>query len=219
MSKYFPPVYNQNAFSCPHCDVLAKQVWSHDAYFYNEYGSQAFATSRKDEIRYSFAKCTHCSDVSFWKGSVLIHPAKSVVEEANPDLPADILFDYNEAKEILTKSPRSAAALLRLALQKTLLHLGEQGKSINDDIKNLVKRGLPVQYQQALDSIRVIGNNAVHPGEISINDTPEIARALFGLVNIICDYFITQPKKIAEIYGSLPEKDRANIAKRDGSAA
>ena len=36
-----------------------------------------------------------------------------------------------------------------------------------------------------------------------------------SFINIICDYFITQPKKIAEVYGNLPVKDKVNIAKRD----
>ncbi|MBO9612533.1 MAG: DUF4145 domain-containing protein [Dyadobacter sp.] len=168
-------------------------------------------------MNYSIAQCTHCKDLSFWKREKLLFPNVSTVEEANPDLPDDIKADYNEAKDILNTSPRSSAALLRLALQKILAHIGEKGNNINDDIKNLVKRGLPAQFQQALDSIRVIGNNAVHPGQIDLNDNPEIARALFGLLNVICHYFITQPKKIAEIYGALPEKDLNNIAKRDGA--
>ena len=69
--------------------------------------------------------------------------------------------------------------------------------------------------QQALDSVRVIGNHAVHPGVIDLEDKPETALALFSFINIICDYFITQPKKIAEVYGNLPVKDKVNIAKRD----
>lgn len=222
MSKYFPPVYDQRAFSCPHCDVLSNQTWSHNIHCNYQVGNNHLQFSlhpNSGTAPYSISKCTNCSDVSIWKKSKLIYPDKSTVEDANPDLPDDIKADYNEAKEIINKSPRSSAALLRLALQKILAHIGEKGNNINDDIKNLVKRGLPMQFQQALDSIRVIGNNAVHPGQIDLNDNPEIARALFGLLNVVCDYFITQPKKVAEIYGSLPEKDLNNIAKRDGSSA
>lgn len=223
--KYFPPIYNQRAFSCPHCDALSNQTWSHmiNCQYPDTRVSSGpplvFTLQPKSSTTpYSIAKCANCGDISIWKLEKLIYPDKSTVEEANPDLPEDIKADYNEAKEILSKSPRSSAALLRLALQKMLVHLGEKGKSINDDIKNLVKRGVPAQFQQALDSIRVIGNNAVHPGQIDLNDNPQIARGLFTLLNVVCDYFITQPKKVAEIYGSLPEKDLNNIAKRDGSA-
>lgn len=145
----------------------------------------------------------------------MVHPLTGNVEIANSDLPSDILADYNEAKDIVNISPRGAAALLRLAIQKLCKHLDEKGKDLNADIGNLVKRGLPVQLQQALDSVRVIGNHAVHPGQIDLDDKPETALALFSFVNIICDFFITQPKKIAEVYGNLPQKDKDNIAKRD----
>lgn len=135
---------------------------------------------------------------------------------ANVDLPEDIKNDYNEAKDIVNISPRGAAALLRLAVQKLCIHLGEKGKNINDDIESLVKKGLPKTMQQALDSVRVVGNNAVHPGTIDLNDKVEIAFALFGFVNIICEVLISQPKKIQEFYEkNIPENIRNGIEKRD----
>ena len=87
----------------------------------------------------------------------------------------------------------------------------------NDDIKELVESGLPDRMQKALDSDRVIGNNDVQPGVIDINDDPEVAHKLFGFLNIIVDMMITQPMKIEEFYElKIPEKDKKNIAKRDG---
>ena len=78
-----------------------------------------------------------------------------------------------------------------------------------------MKKGLPIQLQQALDSVRVIGNHAVHPGVIDLNDKPEIAKSLFSFINIICEYFISQPKKINDVFQSLPLKDIQNIKNRD----
>ena len=132
------------------------------------------------------------------------------------DMPEDVKTDYVEARNISALSPRGAAALLRLAIQKLCKHLGESGKNINADIGALVEKGLPVQIQQALDVVRVTGNNAVHPGELRIEDKPEVASALFGLLNLIVDNRISEPKRIEALYGALPKDALAGIEKRDG---
>jgi len=58
----------------------------------------------------------------------------------NIDLDQDIQDDYMEAAKVLDDSPRSAAAILRLALQKICKQLGEKGENINHDISELVKK-------------------------------------------------------------------------------
>ncbi|NPB08238.1 MAG: DUF4145 domain-containing protein, partial [Aquificae bacterium] len=131
------------------------------------------------------------------------------------DMPEDVKEDYEEARLVVEVSPRSAAALLRLALQKLMKHLGESGKNLNDDIANLVKKGLPEKIQKTLDAVRVIGNNAVHPGELDLRDDKETALALFDLLNMIVEVMITQPKKVNEIYDKLPKGAKEAIEKRD----
>lgn len=217
MSKHVAPSTKENSFHCPFCGVLAAQTWSSNIHcHYQQRAANGQVIPTAYTLSYtSTARCSHCTLVSFWVNDKMVHPLTGNVEIANSDLPSDILADYNEAKDIVNISPRGAAALLRLAIQKLCKHLDEKGKDLNADIGNLVKRGLPVQLQQALDSVRVIGNHAVHPGQIDLDDKPETALALFSFVNIICDFFITQPKKIAEVYGNLPQKDKDNIAKRD----
>lgn len=217
MSKHIAPTKDKPSFHCPFCQVLTEQAWSTNLTARHKI---VYPNGVADNINYqlggySSAKCSHCGQISIWVSDKMIYPLTGNVEPANPDLPTDVLDDYNEAKDIVNISPRGSAALLRLALQKLMVHLDEKGKTLNDDIAHLVKRGLPVQLQQALDSVRVIGNHAVHPGQIDLDDNPETALALFSFVNIICDYFITQPKKIATVFGSIPDKDKQNIAKRD----
>lgn len=61
----------------------------------------------------------------------------------------------------------------------------------------------------------MIRNNAVHPGEIDINDTPEVAYNLFEMMNYIVEDRIERPKKIQALYSQLPEGARKLIEARD----
>ena len=82
-----------------------------------------------------------------------------------------------------------------------------------------MKKGLPVEIQQALDVVRIVGNNAVHLGELNLDDSPEIVSALFELINYIVDRMISQPKKLSELYASLPAGALEAINKRDGETS
>lgn len=133
----------------------------------------------------------------------------------NEDLNAEIKQDYAEAASIIAKSPRGAAGLLRLCVQKLCKQLGEEGKNIDKDIGALVTKGLDVRLQKALDTVRVIGNEAVHPGEMDLRDDPETAGILFTLINAIADQMISQPKLRDELYAKLPKAKLDGIAARD----
>jgi len=167
----------------------------------------------------NFSECHSCKKLCVWIGDKLVFPPSQTNFEPNADLPDSIKVDFAEVDKIVGTSPRGAAALLRLAIQKLCVELGESGKNIDQDIGSLVKKGLPADLQQALDVVRVIGNNAVHPGRIDMKDDSATAHTLFGLVNIIADRMISQPKRIAELYGDLPAKALAAIQKRDRGSA
>jgi hypothetical protein len=207
---YLPPKCHASAFNCPHCHAYAKQHWGSVGIFV---GANLQGWMENTEM----CTCDHCHQHCFWRYEKLIFPDVAIVQLPNFDLPEDVKSDYMEAASILARSPRGAAALLRLTIQKICKSLGEPGKNINDDIASLVKKGLPVQVQQALDVVRVVGNNAVHPGQIDLKDDLDSATKLFDLVNIIGDVMITQPKLVQEIYESvLPKSQRDAIKKRDG---
>lgn len=244
--KYIPPSTGRSSFNCPHCHALAGQEWYilragkaeeieqgtfvlTDAEERNVMEFIAsnipFLWEKEDYEGYEFelhnasiAKCFSCKYISFWVGENLIYPIVGNAPPPNSDLPDDIRRDYNEASSILDRSPRGAAALLRLAIQKLCKHLGQSGENINDDIAQLVSDGLDPRIQKALDAIRVIGNNAVHPGHIDLKDDRETGETLFHLVNVITDKMISGPKMIDQMYESLPGDVRRKIAKRDSKS-
>ncbi|WP_395047976.1 DUF4145 domain-containing protein [Flavobacterium sp.] len=208
------PQFEESAFNCPFCGAYAKQHWYITAKASrNINGIHLSGTIENNYI----SECSHCGEQSFWKENKMIYPYSGTAPLPNPDLPVNIKEDYNEARNIIELSPRGAVALLRLAIQKLCIHLGEPGKNINTDIGNLVTKGLPVKMQKALDTVRVVGNNAVHPGVIDLKDNIEIARKLFAFVNIISDVMITQPNEIDKFYEeTVPENLKQAINKRDG---
>lgn len=161
------------------------------------------------------SSCYNCNKISIWVYDSMLWPAATAAPEPNIDLPVDVRADYDEAGLVLNTSPRSAAALLRQAVQRLCAYLGEKGKNIDADIAALVQKGLDKRIQQALDVVRVVGNNAVHPGQIDLKDDRATAEKLFGLVNLIADTLISQPKHIEAMFNDLPEGAKQAIEKRD----
>jgi len=163
----------------------------------------------------SISKCYNCGEVAVWIYNRMMWPRTGKGPQANADLPREVRDDYEEASVILDLSPRGAAALLRLGIQKLCKHLGQSGGNINKDVGELVRLGLDLRVQQALDVVRVIGNNAVHPGQIDLRDDRATAEKLFGLVNLIAEIMISQPKHVKAMFDDLPPEALAAIQKRD----
>lgn len=221
MGDYIEAEYAKTVYTCPHCGIVSQMHWSHmyaiikeDGDFLLSYDDNLDYIDYEDEI--DVVACSACNNIQIWINRNMIFPLSTNLPLANTNMPESVRQVYDEAKEIYSKSPRASAALLRLGLQNLCKDLGEKGDNINDDIKSLVKKGLPSSVQKALDSIRVIGNNAVHPGTIDLNDESNVARTLFEILNFIIEKMITEPKKIDEIYDLLPEGAKQQIKKRDG---
>jgi len=209
--EYVLPEVELDAFNCPSCHVYCRQRW-----YYMQASSESggFGRMYRDD-RFRVSSCERCEFPTIWLGDKMIFPVAAGAEPPSPDLPDVIKSDYEEARAILSQSPRGAAALLRLAIQKLCAHLGQPGRNINDDIKSLVAMGLPAKVQEALDCVRVIGNEAVHPGTIDLTDDRQTAKMLFKLVDFITTKMITEPNEIDAIYGGLPEAKIKAIAERD----
>lgn len=203
---YQPPKFQAQSFNCPFCNAYAHQTWSELLYYDGD------ANYLKDDY---VCLCSYCKRYSIWHMRKMVYPDFSGIELPNDDLTKEIKEDYLEAASIVTKSPRGAAALLRLAIQKLCVQLGGGGKNLNVDIGDLVKRGLPVKVQESLDTLRVIGNEAIHPGKLDLKDDINIAMSLFQLINFIVEKMISEPKEIEIIYNKIPESKKQQIKERD----
>lgn len=163
-------------------------------------------------------RCFSCKRISLWAGRRVVHPPNLVDPQRVPnlDLAGAIQQDFNEAAAILNTSPRGAAALLRLCVQKLCVQLGQPGKNLNEDIGALVSKGLDIHIKEALDVVRVVGNDCVHPGEIDYRDDKATASVLFDLVNEIAESLISKPARIRSLHERVvsPSVLRA-IDKRD----
>lgn len=219
--KFVAPQYGANNFTCPYCGVLAEQKWTDEVCGRNNIDGQYYfcktisTANFVDKRRISVSTCNSCHRLHLWYEGKMILPRISNIPMPIDEMPEKVKEIYNEARDVFPNSAKAAAALLRLALQNLCIQLGGKGKNINDDIGELVRKGLPVEIQKALDIVRVVGNNAVHPGELNLEDNSENAADLFDIINIIVDNRIIQPKKINDFYNSLPKGALDGIEKRD----
>lgn len=203
------PTYRSEAFNCPNCGAFAHMKWLD--LFYP--GGQ--------KSGFSAAFCAHCTGRSVWLNgdAKMVVPDRGSALRPAVDMPEDVKADYEEAASIFSRSPRAAAALLRLALQKLCIHLGEKGDRIDVDVRELARKNvLPQLLIKVADTVRITGNNAVHPGEMSAEDVDLVASKMFLMLNLIVTKGITEPKELATLYEMVPEGARVAAEEKDAKA-
>tara|TARA_R100000687_G_scaffold77886_1_gene70876 strand:- start:35 stop:520 length:486 start_codon:yes stop_codon:yes gene_type:complete len=130
----------------------------------------------------------------------------------NEAMPLEIKEDYLEAASVFHNSPRSAAALLRLCVQKLLKHLGEKGENINNDITTRVQqKSLSHELARAYHTLRITGNNAAHPGQLDLQEDPGKVRIMFDLLNFVVEHEIRIPQMVAKSFDAMPESLKEHL--------
>jgi hypothetical protein len=213
--NYIEPKFKLNVFTCPHCGTISHHSWQTNL-FQEDINIQNTQNNKTVVTHSTSARCLSCGSKTLWISDKMVYPVFAIYPSPNTEMPESVLVLYNEAGEICGKSPRGACALLRLALQTLCIELGEKGEDLNTDVKNLVRKGLPEIVQQSLDVVRVVGNKAVHPGQIELDvESKETVDALFELINVIVDYMIAMPHRVSGLYRKLPIGAKEAIEKRD----
>ena len=196
-SEYPPPSFKEAGFHCPHCGVYAHQNWFDVALEGN---------SDDSGETLSLGTCERCSRFSLWIDGEIIYPPSADLPLPRMEMPDEVKEVYLEARKTLDASPRTASALLRLAIRELISHLGET-ENIAENLEYLNKRGLDEKIQIALQRVRMVGEEAVEPGMIDVGDGEETARALFEILNLIVDALLVQPRRVDEMLGKLPHRE------------
>lgn len=237
------PTLASLSFKCMHCEIVAQQRW-HRVGLSGESSQTnilSFAMTNLSEgthlagdativwsgtssnysglKRFTAAVCSNCEGLSLWLVDRCIFPIKSTAPAPSPDLPPEAATDYEEAARVLPYSPRAATALLRLCTEKLLGSLLQRSDRIDNMIGDMVKLGISPMLQEAMDVLRVTGNEAVHPGQMEDIDDLGTALSMFGLVNLIVDQMITQPKHVGQLFANLPAGKRAAIQARNAKVS
>ncbi len=202
------PAFQQTAFDCPYCGAYAQQNWA--SVYYAISGSSSYAHYELAR----FSQCSRCREFGWWRGREMIYPGERFGPQPHEDMPGSVRALYEEAREVGTVSKRSAAALLRLALQILIDEIEPGSGSINDKIAALVRRGLDPQVQQRWTPCGSWATTQSTPGRLTLMMSLWVP-ALFVLLNLIVEQVVSRPRQVADLFAALPATAQAQVARRD----
>lgn len=205
--NYTPPSYGKDAFHCPHCKTYAHQTWTKLGRFANNRGpdlppgfKHVYLNEKNKKGDVVASLCSHCASISLWCDEKMVYPDISTAPPPNDDLPEKALENYKEAAAVFSKSPRAAAALLRLTIEQLCIELGCKGENLYEKINDLATKDANLQEViESLNIVRHVGNEGSHVGTIQLNETPNIVEDMFVLINFVAEQLLTAPKKRKKI--------------------
>ena len=143
MAKYVAPEHQVTSFTCPRSGTLTSQEWED-------------LTAGGSSTEISQSVCYECQEPTYWYDDWMLYPLTGNTPAPHDDMPRNAKDLYVEAQAIVTRSPRSACALLRIAIQEICEELGQKDVRLFEAIGNLVKEGrINERTQKALDAVRV----------------------------------------------------------------
>jgi hypothetical protein len=127
------------------------------------------------------SNCHDCNGFALWVGDRLVFP---INVEKTPELVEE---DLEHAAAIFNKSPREATALMRVCIQKLVPLLKQDGKSLNDYMSSLVRKGLEVEIQQAMEVLQVLQNDPGQPANLETQEDKEMALRFLGSLKAVLE--------------------------------
>ena len=164
----------------------------------------------RDVQNVSISYCFNCNEMCRWVYDRLVWPRREGFPEPKLHAPPKVRRESEEASQILEASPRGAAALLRIAIEKVCEELGVSGEGPTDDIAFFVREDVDARVQKVLDAAQIIESNA-RPGQIGLREDRATAETLSGLVNLICEKMIMEPRHLQEVHTKVREDARTGM--------
>lgn len=216
------PALNQTGFDCPRCGTYANQGWTK---LYRQTGGSVaeFKDSRPPQpSSWSVAFCARCRNWSVWRDSRMMYPTSGLAPAAHADMPPEAKSLYEEAREVVGISRRAGTALARAALERLLKTLDAEAGRVN--LATRIERihpKVPAPLGQMLTIIRVAGNSSLHVDDeqddvlVLVLDQAEteIVDLIFESINDLVEELIAKPRKVADLYGRVPESIRERVEK------
>lgn len=228
------PRHTAPSFDCPHCGAHSQQTWAKNVGYEDE---------RNVSVQWSVidrSECYSCKQETIWYAEKqyavsapgfaaphtrrvwqILWPRKRAGVPAHERMPEHLRPLYDEARAVADLSPRAAAALLRLLTEALLREIAgaPKGKPF-ELIGQLVReKKLDEQTRMLADYLRITGNNAVHPGQITEDEDEDAQKRvsmMFPFVNSLVQRLIADPAEIHELYEQLPAEAREATDRRDG---
>ncbi len=207
------PAYEKRGFTCPYCGGFAGQEWD---------ARKRLRTSidpivdHRENIR--TAECDLCDKSSVWMNGKMIYPLTSSAPKPDNNMPDDVKELYEEARSVHVQSARSAAVLLRVAIEKLTPYLGETKGKLDTRIGNLQKKNtFDPRVINSFDIVRITANEGgAHDGLMDLTgaEGAKTVDDLFFAINYIVEKTIGDNVRLDQIYGKLPEVKREGVKNR-----
>ena len=168
----------------------------------------------RDVQNASISYCFSCSEMGLWVGDQLVWPKGTTSLEPTLDASADVPEDSGKTSQTLDASPRGAAALLRVATEKLCKELGDSEQGPRPAITPLLQEEVDARVLKVLEAMRVIESNAMPSDHVSVRDDRATAETLSGLVNLICEKIMIEPRQLQALYTKVREGAQNGIEQR-----
>ena len=146
-----------------------------------------------------FSQCNSCEEYAIWVNDRIVYP-QAIIRIPKDDMPDQIKTFYRQASSISSQCPPASAALLRTVLEMLCTELNYTEGSLKQRIEKMKNDGkIDDELHDAMQSVRIVGNNAVHAGQIEVDDSKEVVKVLFEIIDDITLDLFTKPKRRKEL--------------------